>query len=548
MKRRCASLLLLMVIPLWVSTVLAQEKRKDYTSKVPQSTYSETLEKQLDELKSDPQMLRFAQSRAELSSDKHRPLFHFTSPEGRLNDPNGLCYWQGNWHMFYQGYPPDDPRQHWGHAISKDLIHWNDLPYAIYPNPERKCYSGTALVEDDRVIVMYQGVDAGEMVAISDDPLLLNWDKLTGGPVIPTPKEDEPQFPFKLWDPCIWSNDGVYYSLIGAWQDTGPGNKLMRADYLLRSENLTDWEYLHPFVEEDDFSLVGDDGACPYFWPIGDYGKYILLHFSHMSGGKYMVGDYDTKRNKFVVTNGAHFNHGPVNPGGLHAPSAFPDGEGGINCIFNMNPGIRIKDAKWNQLMTMPVNLTIDEEDYIHIRPTGDYASLRKEHQQITNMNLPVNEEIVLENIHGNAMEIKAIIDTKNSDYVELNVLRSPDKEEFTRIVFYRNRGYSRNYDPMNQFQSTSAIMLDNSNASILPGTFSRLPESADVLMGEDELAELHIFIDRSVVEVFVNGRQLVAARVYPGLDESVGVSIKARGSDAILKSLDAWQMDNIYD
>jgi len=547
MKRNLICLVFMAVLPCWLSQALSQEK-KDYTSKTPQYSFSETLDQQMEELKTNPLMLRFAASREELSSDRHRPYYHFTSPEGRLNDPNGLCYWQGNWHMFYQGYPPDDPRQHWGHAISKDLIHWKDLPYALYPKPESKCYSGSAWVEENRVIVMYQGVDAGEMVAISDDPLLLNWEKLTGGPVITPPKESEPQFPFKLWDPCIWNKDGVYYSLIGAWQDTGPGNKQMRADYLLRSENLVDWEYMHTFVEEDDFSLVGDDGACPYFWPIGD-GKHILLHFSHMSGGKYLVGNYDTDRDKFVVSNGGHFNHGPVSPSGVHAPSAFPDGKGGVNCIFNMNPGAWVRNAKWNQLMTMPMNLTIDEDDYLFIRPTGDFESLRKDHEQIKEMDLPANREIVLDNIRGSAMEIKATIDTRESDYVELNVLRSPDKQEYTRIVFYPNRGYNRNYSPdRHSLPRKSAITLDNSNASILPGTFSRAPETADVLMGEDELAELHIFIDRSVVEVFVNGRQLVAARVYPGLDESVEVSIKARGSDAILKSLDAWQMDNIYD
>jgi beta-fructofuranosidase len=55
-----------------------------------------------------------------------------------LNDPNGLCFWQGNWHLFYQTNQPEEPgRPHWGHAISTDLIHWRDLPHAIHPNPER---------------------------------------------------------------------------------------------------------------------------------------------------------------------------------------------------------------------------------------------------------------------------------------------------------------------------------------------------------------------------------------------------------------------------
>jgi beta-fructofuranosidase len=109
-------------------------------------------------------------SRQKQADDPHRPIFHYVNPEGNLNDPNGLCFWQGRWHLFYQAYPPEDPRQHWGHAVSPDLIHWRDLPLAIYPNPEDKVYSGSTLVESDRVIAIYHGVAAGTMVAVSRDP------------------------------------------------------------------------------------------------------------------------------------------------------------------------------------------------------------------------------------------------------------------------------------------------------------------------------------------------------------------------------------------
>lgn len=109
-----------------------------------------------------------------MAEEPHLPNYHFVSPENRLNDSNGLSYWRGKWHLFYQAYPPEDPRQ-WGHAVSDDLIHWRDLPYATYPNPERAVFSGTTLVEENRVIAMYHGTRIGNMVATSSDPLLLNW-------------------------------------------------------------------------------------------------------------------------------------------------------------------------------------------------------------------------------------------------------------------------------------------------------------------------------------------------------------------------------------
>ena len=76
----------------------------------------------------------------------------------------------------------------------------------------------------------------------------------------------------------------------------------------------------------------------------------------------------------------------------------------------------------------------------------------------------------------------------------------------------------------------------------------SRPPETGSVYIGPDETLQLRVFVDRSVVEVFVNGRQCVAMRVYPGREDSVGVSLRSQGRDSELKSLDAWQMKNIYE
>ena len=78
------------------------------------------------------------------------------------------------------------------------------------------------------------------------------------------------------------------YSLSGGRLPNGPGGKLIRANFLLRSRDLANWEYLHPFIGDGRLSLVGDGGACPYFWPIGD--RHILLFHSQMSGAQYLLG------------------------------------------------------------------------------------------------------------------------------------------------------------------------------------------------------------------------------------------------------------------
>ena len=92
-----------------------------------------------------------------------------------------------------------------------------------------------------------------------------------------------------------------------------------------------------------------------------------------------------------------------------------------------------------------------------------------------------------------------------------------------------------------------SLITLDSSYSSVAPDVRSRAPETAPVYLAPDELLKLRIFVDKSVVEVFVNGKQCVAVRVYPGRSDSVGVSLRAQGKDAVLKKLDVWHMQNIY-
>jgi beta-fructofuranosidase len=544
---------------------MSETPKPDNASRVARFTFAGTWAEQQAQLAANPMLERFRQSRQRLALDPYRPLYHFVSPESGLNDPNGLCFWQGNWHLFYQTNPPEEPsRPHWGHAISADLIHWRDLPHAIHPNPERMSFSGSTLVEADRVIAIYHGVGAGNMVAIARDPMLLNWEKLTGKAVIPEPcgmwntitgKEVTPGLGGNpppagamnfMYDPCIWKKEGFYYSLSGGILPHAPSGKRTRAEFLFRSRDLTSWEYMHSFIEGDLFGEIGDDGGCPYFWPIGD--RHILLHYSHRSGGKYILGDYDTRRDTFIATAGGSFTFGSFYPGGVHAPSATPDGKGGVIAIFNINtakptPG-------WDQIMSLPRRLTLMGKDDLGVEPAGDIESLRGDHRQTPRQTLPANREVVLESIRGNAIEIVAEIDPKNAPMIELDVLRSPDREEFTRICFFKQRG-CRNWQRAvggfwDQNAIDSLISIDTSRASQLPDVLSRAPETAPFYLPPGENLKLRVFIDKSVLEVFVNGRQCAAVRVYPGREDSLGVSLLAQGQDAELLALNAWRMKSI--
>ena len=536
--------------------------QSDHTSAVAQYSFGDTLAEQEAQLRTNPLLQRFRTTRQAKAGDPVRPIYHFCNPDGRLNDPNGLCFWQGRWHLFYQAFPPEDSRPHWAHAVSDDLIHWRDLPYAIYPHPEHGCWSGSSLVDGDRVIVHYYGHQTGNVSAISRDPLLLNWQKVPGG--IPEPKVNDLSQPFRVYDPCIWKKDGAYYSLSGGTLPIGPRGLQRRANFLFRSEDLETWEYLHPFVEDDLFSANGDDGACPYFWPIGD--KHMLLYYSHRNGGQYLIGDYDQTRDKLIARDYGRFNFGASWPGGIHAPSATPDGKGGLIAIFNVNwgmpsPGWSEEERQirhfgcWEgqQLMSLPRRLSLSASGDVQIEPAGDIESLRGRHTQIADCTIKGNSEIVFDQLAGNAIELSFEVETNGAPLIELDVLRSPEQQEYTRIAFYRDRSVrplapgSAAGTPPNNEGTYSLVALDSSHASIQPEARSRPPEIAPVFLTPEENLKMRVFVDKSIVEVFVNNRQCLAVRVYPGRQDSVGVAMRAVGRDVRLVALDAWEMKSIY-
>jgi len=395
---------------------------------------------QMQALESDGDLAEFRQTRERLADDPHRPLFHFSPPGSRMNDPNGLCVWQGRYHMFYQFVPAQyvpagQERVHWGHTVSDDLVRWRDLPIALYPDREKDCYSGQTLVEADRVIAIYHGTQAGNAIATASDPLLLNWKKHPDNPVIPIVPVDENGAPYRVFDPCIWREDDGYYSLSGVYWHGERRIDCRGVAHVFRSRDLADWEHVGPLIEAGLDTEPGEDYAVPNFWPIGN-GKHMLLFFSHKRAGQYYVGSYDHGSHRLIPELHGRMNYGPITVGSLHAPSATIDHNGRYLGIFNVKEGKTPRG--WDNIMTLPRVFSLASDNSLSVVPAPEIESLRYDARHVGSMDISANTEVSLDGIGGTALELEAFIDPGAAREVGLYVLRSPDGTERTRISLFR--------------------------------------------------------------------------------------------------------------
>lgn len=532
---------------IWIglSSIPLLSRAEDEAAIERPTTQEKEAESQLDAISSDERLFRNREQRRRQAVDPDRPLYHFSPPEGLMNDPNGICQWGGRFHLFYQLYPPGMNRVHWGHCYSDDLVHWRDLPIAIAPTIERSCFSGQVLVEDDRAVAIYHGVGVGNCIAIAKDPLLLDWKKHPQNPVIPNIDVDEQGMPYRVFDPCIWREPDGYYSLSGTYWKGQTGRDCQLVEHLFHSPDLASWSYLGPLIEGGFWTEPGEDGAVPNFLPIGD-GKHLLLYFSHKRAAQYLIGEYDRTSHRFTPDRHGRMNYGPWVQGSLHAPSAFIDDAGRLIAVFNVRENKASVDAvlqssspgSWYGITTLPRALALDESGRLSVSPIEELKSLRCDHRQSPPMAIPANEEVVLEGIDGKSIEIDATFDPGDAREFGLKVLRSPDGQEQTSITVF-----------MHTYEKHGRqISIDVSRSSLSPKVRSRSAEIGPFEHPDGTPIRLRVFVDRSIVEVFVEDQQCLTLRAYPVRGDSEQVSVFARGSDAKLMSLSRWRMRSIWD
>ncbi|HFU4561746.1 TPA: glycoside hydrolase family 32 protein [Streptococcus suis] len=252
-----------------------------------------------------------------------RPQKHFSAPVGWINDPNGFVYFKGEYHLFYQFNPYESVwgPMHWGHAKSKDLVNWEHLPVALAPDKDYDkdgCFSGSAIVKDDTLWLMYTGhivnedgsVRQVQNMAYSTDGI--HFEKIAQNPVATEELLPEEVIANDFRDPKIFEKDGRYYSVVATKHKDGVG-----CIVLLGSDDLLDWQFESIFLKGQ--AHQGHVWECPDYFEV-DGQEYLIVSpmryqkedndFVNINSNIFVTGHVDWDKKVFVADSFKEIDHG----------------------------------------------------------------------------------------------------------------------------------------------------------------------------------------------------------------------------------------------
>ena len=477
--------------------------------------------------------------RARALADPLRPRYHFVAPAGWLNDANGTAQRDGVFHLFYQ-YNPDaaeHSRIHWGHAVSTDLVRWEDRPIALSPSagPDAEgCWSGV-LVDDGGVpAIVYSGHAGGRQTACLayGDESLTTWTKEPANPVI------EPPVGVELTgfrDHCVWRENGAWRQLIGSGIRGRGGTA-----FLYEGDDLRSWRPLGPLVVGEAAALPSDDPMwtgtmweCVDFFrlradgstdaPDGASGERHVLIFSAWDDERTLhplaaIGAYDGR--EFRIER-----YQRLDLGGRHAyaPQTFAD-EVGRRVLWSWMQEARGDDAQraagWSGAMALPRTLALDAGGVIRQSPVAELELVR-------GARLAWQEDAGGAWTEGAQIEIELTAVIPAGSAVELTLLATPDGEERTSAVVARSA------------DGAVTVAVDRSLSTAAAG-YDTSPH-AGAVPGAGEEVRVRAFVDRSSIELFVDGVALTT-RVYPTRLDAVRARVDAKRESALVR-LEGWAM-----
>lgn len=445
----------------------------------------------------------------------HRPRFHFSPRLGWMNDINGTYHQDGLYHVFYQANPTTAGRStgfdmHWGHSVSRDLVHWEEWPIALFPDATGQCYSGTAVMMRHHVPGLNDGarLPAPALFVAATTPFSQHlatttdggrsWRRFAGNPVVPNMGTGDR-------DPkVVWHEASQHYVMVlyvGA-PDTYR---------FLRSRDLIQWEQV---------SVLPNWYECPEFFPVKSpttgedrwllYGCYRNANAANgvifNSNSCFQLGRFDG-RNFSPVGRIRHAHQGPNFYGAL----TFVNAPQGRRIMMGWARGSRFPGEPFNQCASVPLELSlraIGGEDTLCFEPAEELNALRG--QPLLRLR---NETAAAASRQLQSLATDAQLDV---------ALRF--RPESNEPVHFRIRSVAWSYDP-----ATRSVRRGNQTTTIHPG----------------EAIDARFLIDRGIVESFWNRGE--AAYAVSALHTEAGLVIAIDGN-ATIEELVAYPLAGIWE
>ncbi|WP_430821489.1 glycoside hydrolase family 32 protein [Carboxylicivirga caseinilyticus] len=462
-----------------------------------------------------------------MRKEKFRPQFHFTPQANWMNDPNGMVYYEGEYHLFYQYHPQSTVwgPMHWGHAVSTDLIHWNHLPIALYPDSLGYIFSGSAVVdwkntsglgtrENPPLVAIYtyhniEGEKAGrndyqsQALAFSLDKGR-TWSKYEKNPVLPNPGIRD------FRDPKVfWYNETNKWVMILAVQ-----NRVQ----IYSSSNLKEWSFESEFGV--DRGAHGGVWECPDLFPLEVEGstikKWVMLVSINPGGPnggsatQYFIGDFDGKSFHSDVDTTKWLDWGMDNYAGV-TWSDIPEEDGRrllIGWMSNWQYAQEVPTESWRSAMTLPRELKlVQEKDDIIIvsNPIKEFEVLKEQHQKDSETLLSGEVPIDIKELDLKSCELNFVFEpqeaSQNGHTTAYGILLRNDKEEVLKL------GY--NMLSKKFFMDRTNVYKAFSNSHYL----SLVTGDYDI----QNQVKMKIIIDAASIELFVDdGKFVMTNTVFP--------------------------------
>lgn len=464
--------------------------------------------------------------------EKHRPQFHFSPLTKWTNDPNGLVYYQDEYHLFYQHFPDSSVwgPMHWGHAVSKDLVHWEHLPIALYPDSLGYIFSGSVVVDwknssgfgsgaTPPLVALFTYHDPvkdsrkeqcqSQAVAYSIDKGR-TWTKYKGNPVLKSPG---------MWafrDPKVrWHEE------TNRWIMTLTGGNHIR---FYSSPDLLSWSFESEFGRDAGFH--GGTWECPDLLPLrveeSRETKWLLIvsiypgGVNGASGTQYFTGDFDGKR--FVADSKVSkwLDFGPDNYAGI-TWSDLPSRDKRqifLGWMSNWQYADKVPTTVWRNAMTLPRSLKLKRlaSDYVlHSFPVEEVMKLRRG-----------SEDILSTLASGREMPVDSLFELE----LELDI---PKGKKFA-IVFENRKNESAVLD-------IGGDMVFDRTASGNVGFEKGFGAKHVAVRPSGSAVKLHVFVDVSSIEVFANeGEVVMSELVFPSVPFS-SISLRYDAGVAVRKA-----------